>query len=155
MKKLIYIFLLCFTVFSCEIKDVDFEGMDNYKIEEFKNNEAIIQLNYRVKNENWFGIKVKPSHLKVSVDGKELGELFLDKKIKIKGKRSNAICSNIRFKLADGAMIKLMGLASKKEVTLRFEGKVKGGVFIFSKKFTIDESKTIDPKRLNPSQLNK
>ena len=155
MKKLIYLFVLCLIVFSCELKDIDFEGMDNYKIEEFKNNEATIHLDFHVKNDNRFGIKVKPSSLKVSADGKELGELFLDKKIKIKGKRSNAISSKVRFKMADGAMLKMMGLASKKEVTLRFEGKVKGGVFIFSKKIKIDESKTIDPKQLNPNQLNK
>jgi len=39
--------------------------------------------------------------------------------------------------------MKAMKFATKKEIKVRLKGKIKGGVFIFSKKFDFDETKTI------------
>lgn len=144
--KLIYFLVVTLFLVSCEFKDIDFEGVEEYKLEKFENNEAHINLKLKVSNENWFGIKVKPSKLNVTADGKEMGTLFLDKRVKIKGKRSNAYETKIRFKLADGAMFSAAAMMLKPSVNLTFEGKVKGGVFIFSKKIDIKETKTINPK---------
>lgn len=149
MKKLIYLFAFVFALFSCELKDIDFEGVEDYKVEKFENNEAHINLKLKVNNENWFAIKVKPSKLKVSADGTEMGTLFLEKKVKVKGKKSGSYETKIRFKLADGAMFSAATMMLKESVNLTFEGKVKGGVFIFSKKIDIKETKTINPKSLN------
>ena len=146
MMKLIYFLVVTLFLVSCEFKDIDFEGVEEYKLEKFENNEAHINLKLKVSNENWFGIKVKPSKLNVTADGKEMGTLFLDKRVKIKGKRSNAYETKIRFKLADGAMFSAAAMMLKPSVNLTFEGKVKGGVFIFSKKIDIKETKTINPK---------
>ncbi|MFN5415457.1 MAG: LEA type 2 family protein [Flavobacteriia bacterium] len=146
MTKLIYFLVVTLFLVSCEFKDIDFEGVEDYKLEKFENNEAHINLKLKVSNENWFGIKVKPSKLNVTADGKEMGTLFLDKRVKIKGKRSNAYETKIRFKLADGAMFSAAAMMLKPSVNLTFEGKVKGGVFIFTKKIDIKQTKTINPK---------
>lgn len=144
--KLIYFLVVTLFLVSCEFKDIDFEGVEEYKLEKFENNEAHINLKLKVSNENWFGIKVKPSKLNVTADGKEMGTLFLDKRVKIKGKRSNAYETKIRFKLADGAMFSAAAMMLKPSVNLTFEGKVKGGVFVFTKKIDIKQTKTINPK---------
>lgn len=149
MRKFIGILVVLVSIYSCEFKDVDIEGLSNYKLESFQDNEAILSLDAKVLNENWFKIKIKASNLLVSIDGTEMGTLYLDKKIKIKGKRTADYNAKLRFKLSPGAMLKLLGLSSKKEVKINFAGKVKGGVFIFSKKFKVNETKTISPKDLN------
>lgn len=149
MRKIIYFLVVTLLLVSCDLKDIDFDGVESYKLDKFENNIAHISLKLKVNNENWFNLKVKPSKLIVSADGKELGTLLLDKKVKIKGKTSKAYDAFIRFKLSDGALFSFMGLAGRSSVNLNFKGKVKGGVFIFSKKIKIDQSKTINPSELN------
>lgn len=146
MKNLIYFLVVTLFLVSCEFKDIDFEGVEYYKLEKFENYEAHINLKLKVSNENWFGIKVKPSQLKVTAEGKEMGTLFLDKRVKIKGKRSSSYETKVRFKLADGAMFSAAAMMLKPSVNVVFEGKVKGGVFIFTKKIDVKQTKAINPK---------
>ena len=46
-------------------------------------------------------------------------------------------------------MLTLMKYGRRDSVTVRLEGDVKGGVFIFNKKIPIKLKKTISPKELN------
>jgi hypothetical protein len=54
----------------------------------------------------------------------------------------------IRAELEDGAMITAMRYSNKDNVSVRIKGKVKGGVFIFSKKMDIDETRNVSGKNL-------
>lgn len=146
MSRLIYFLVVTLFLVSCELKDIDFGGMESYKLDKFENNEAHVSLKLKVKNDNWFNLKVKPSKLTVSAEGKEMGTLFLDKKVKIKGNKDSVYDAKIRFKFADGAMFSMPGLMLKEQVNLTFVGKVKGGVFIFSKKIKVNETKTLATK---------
>ena len=125
--------------------------MESYQFEKFENNEAHALLRLKVTNDNWFNIKIIPSFMTVSADGRELGTLHLAKKVKIKGKKSDIYDARIRFKFSDGALFSLPALMAKEEVKLTFEGKVKGKVFIFGKKIHIREEKNVNLKSL---QLN-
>lgn len=148
MKKLIYFLVLTVLLVSCEFHEPDFDGMESYKMEKFENNELHLLLRLKIGNENWFKLKIKPSFMTVTADGKELGIVYLDKKVKIKKKTNDIYEAKIRFKLSDGALLMLPALMAKEQVNLTFEGKVKGKVFIFGKKIKVKETRTIDTKSL-------
>ena len=69
--------------------------------------------------------------------------ITLNKKVKLKKRKETPIDANLTATLNDGALMKMMGYAAKGEVEVRLKGKAKGGVFIFSKKIDIDETKKI------------
>ena len=148
MKKILYFLVLTILIVSCEFHEPDFDGMESYKMEKFENNELHLLLYLKIGNENWFNLKVKPSFLNVSIDGKELGIVYLDKKVKIRKKANEVYEAKIRLKLADGALFMLPTLAMKEQVNLTFEGKVKGKVFVFGKKIKVKETKTINTSEL-------
>ena len=153
MKNLVLLFLSSMILFSCEFKDVDFNGIESYKVESFANNELLLKLAFKLNNENGFKIKVKPSKLNVFVEGQEMGIAYLDKKVVFKKKSEGVYETKLRFKLADGAMFSAMKFIGKKQLNVRFLGKVKGSVFGLSKKFPVDETKTIDASKLNLGQF--
>jgi len=77
------------------------------------------------------------------IEDEFIGEVKLEKKVKLKSKRETALEAPFTLTLEKGAMLKMMRYATQGEIKVRLTGKVKGGVFIFSKKFEMDETKTI------------
>jgi len=97
----------------------------------------------KIFNPNCFTLKVKPSMMDLYVEGEYMGKVKLNEKVKLKKKKESQVEATFTAELSDGALMKAMKFATKKEVKVRLKGKVKGGVFIFSKKFEMDETKTI------------
>jgi LEA14-like dessication related protein len=153
MKKTIGILITLFVFSSCEFHEPSFSGLESYKIEKFENNELLVNLVFKLRNDNGFKIKVKPSKLSVFAEDVEMGTIFLDKKISFKRKTEGTYETKIRIKIADGAMFSMLKFAGKKELKLRFVGKIKGKVFFVSKKIPIDESKIVSPDQLNFKQF--
>lgn len=146
MKKLLYFLVLTVLLVSCEFYEPDFEGVESYQMESFENNELHMLLRLKIGNENRFNLKVMPSSMNLTVEGKDIGIVYLDKKIKIKKKTTGIYDAKIRLKLSDGALFVLPGLMNKDQVNLTFEGKVKGKVFIFGKKIDIKGNRYVNPK---------
>jgi LEA14-like dessication related protein len=147
---LFHFILLVSTIFlsSCELKEINLEGMEDVKVEKVDMKEAIVNLSLKIKNENWFKLKVKPSVLDVSADGKQIGKLYLQKKVKIKGKKTDVYTAKLKFEVGDGGLMSMMPLMLKESVNVNLKGKVKGGVFIFSKKMDVSFDRTVNPKEL-------
>jgi hypothetical protein len=61
----------------------------------------------------------------------------------MKRKRESTLDADLTAELAQGTLMRMMQYASQESIKVQLKGKVKGGVFIFSKKFEIDETKTI------------
>lgn len=155
MMKIIGILVSLLIFSACEFYEPSFSGLENYKIEKFENNELLVNLVFKLKNDNGFKIKVKPSKLTVFAEEIEMGTIFLDKKIAFKRKREGVYETKIRIKIADGAMFSMLKFAGKKELKLRFVGKIKGKVLGVSKKIPIDQTKTVSPDQLNLQKLFK
>ena len=102
----------------------------------------------KVLNPNWFGIKVKPSKVDVYLEDKFMGTVLLDEKLKLKAKKENDLSVPLLAVLEDGAMLTVLRYAKAEKVTVRIAGKVKGGIWIFSKKIPMDEKRTISGKDL-------
>ena len=117
-------------------------------MEKMEGKEVKFTAGAKVYNGNWFALKVKPSTLDLYVDGDYMGKVHLLKKVKMKAKKETDLQADFLAELEGNALMKALGLATKGEVTVRMIGKIKGGVFIFSKKLDFDESRKINGRSL-------
>lgn len=146
MRKLLFLISVTLLVSSCKMFSFDnpeVRGKEDIKISKINGKTIEFTAAANVYNPNWYGIKVKPSMLDLYVDGDFLGKVHLDKKVKLKGKRENDLKAIFTATMEDGVLLKAMKYATQKEIKVRLTGKIKGGVFIFSKKVDFDETKTI------------
>ena len=146
MRNLSIIFALVLLFTSCKIFSFDnpeMRGNEEFKISKINGRTIEFTAAATVYNPNWCGIKVKPSELELYVEGDYMGTVQLDQKVKLKRKKENDLQAAFTAILEDGVLIKAMKFATMKEIEVRLKGKIKGGVFIFSKKFDFDETKTI------------
>jgi LEA14-like dessication related protein len=149
MKIWYFLLLLTLTLTSCaNFKEPEFISSDGFKLEKMDGKVISFSAGAKVHNPNWFGIKIKPSHVEVYVEEQLMGNVYLEKKVKMKAKRDSDLKFQLRAELEDGAMITAMRYSNKDNVSVRIKGKVKGGVFIFSKKMEIDETRTVSGKNL-------
>lgn len=138
---------------SCAIEAPEFIGSEGFKMEKMDGKEIRFTAGVKVNNPNWFGIKIKKSAVDVYVEDQLMGQIQLEKKVKMKAKRESTLTMPLKAVLEDGAMITMMRYASKENVNIRIKGKVKGGVWIFSKKIEIDEKRQISGRNLSPNGL--
>lgn len=144
MKLLIYIFLFVLTLSSCAPFMVpEMKGKEKISVQKLSKEEIKVTISANMLNENWFALKIKPSVLDLYVEDELIGEVKLDEKVKLKRKRETEIDAPLTLILSSGVYAKLLRYAMQKEVKVRIKGKAKGGVFIFSKKFDVDETKAI------------
>ncbi|MEJ6599652.1 MAG: LEA type 2 family protein [Crocinitomicaceae bacterium] len=146
MRNLSIIFALVLLFTSCKIFSFDnpeMRGNEEFKISKINGRTIEFTAAATVYNPNWYRIKVKPSELELYVEGAYMGTIQLDQKVKLKRKKENYLQAAFTATLEDGVLIKAMKFATMKEIEVRLKGKIKGGVFIFSKKFDFDETKTI------------
>ena len=147
---LLFIILITGGVTSCAVEAPEFIGSDGVKLEKMEDKEILFSAGVKVNNPNWFGVKLKRSTLDVYIDDQLLGKVHLEKKVKMKAKRESTLTLPLRASLEDGAMMMILRNRTKENVNVRFKGKVKGGVWIFSKKIEIDETRQIPGKYLRP-----
>jgi hypothetical protein len=149
--KVIYFAILTLVLLACapfkEPVFKSFDGMEGLKIDGGNIN---FTLKGTIENPNWYALKVKPSMLEVTIDGKKFANVYLDEKMKIKAKKSTALVAPMHAELEDGAMMRMMVIALKDSVRLNLAGDVKGGVFFIYKKFPVNITRSVSPKSLNP-----
>lgn len=141
MRRIIYLLFIAVIFSSCaSFEAPEFRGGESFKLGKIEGKTIHFNAGGKVYNGNWFGIKVKPSEFNVYLDNDFVGTVRLEKKVKLKRKRETELNAAFKAELVDGAMLKAMRLASGNEVKIRLQGKAKAGVFLFSKKFEIDET---------------
>lgn len=150
MRKLIQGFSFVLLVSSCAVTAPEIRGGESFNIEQIEGNKVNLNVGANIHNGNWFGIRVKPSNLDLFLNDDFLGTVRLDKKVKLKRKSETAIDANLTATLENGAMGKAMRSALGGGLNVRLKGRVKAGVFIFSKKIDFDETKKIDASELRP-----
>jgi len=139
---------------SClDFQMIKFNGMEKLKIVSINDKEIRLNVALKVNNPNKFNIKIKPSGLKVFVEEKFLGTIFLNEKIKFKKKEEGIYETNINVKLEQGAFFKMMKYAVSKEVPVRLEGIVKGSVYGITKRMKINQSQVMDGTQLRNNAL--
>ena len=149
MKNLFSLSILFLIVTSCaNFEEPEFISSNGVKMGGIEGKKISLTADIVVSNPNWFVIKIKPSNLDVYIENQYMGKIYLEKKVKMKAKKESTLSMELRAELADGAMITALKYANKENVKVHITGKVKGGVWIFSKKIAIDETKSISGKNL-------
>lgn len=149
MKKIIFFLFISVLLSSCSsFRQPEFRGSEGVKFEERDGNKIKLTAGVKIYNPNWFGVKIKRSNLDVYVENQYMGKVYLEKKVKLKAKRESSLIFPILFEMEDGAMLTVLRYAKAENVSIRFTGKAKAGIFIFSKKFEIDQTKKISGKDL-------
>lgn len=148
MRKFLFIVALLIGISSCSFHEPVMKGGEQFKLEKVDGQTVVFRAGAVIQNENWFGFKVKPSELELFIDGDHFANIHLDKKVKVKRKSEGYVEGTFTGNLDKGALMKAMSLASRNDIEVRIKGKVKAGVFIFSKKLEMDETKRISGKSL-------
>ena len=151
MKYALSAIVILVVLSSCTFYEPEFRGGESFKFNEMKGKDVSITVGASIFNENWFALKVKPSTLDVFIEGDRIGEVHLDKKIRLKRKKATSVEAPLTVTLADGAMFKLMQMGGKDKIQIKLAGKVKGSVWFISKKVDVSEVRTIDGSLLKLS----
>jgi LEA14-like dessication related protein len=134
---------------SCiEYEQVNVVSFGKINIESFEGSTADVNVDVELENENFFGIKIKPSTLDVYVEDEYVGKAILKEKVKIIRKSTQTYNAKIKLVGEDGILRKAIKYALKKDLKIRITGFVKGSVYGIPKKVQIDETKTIDGRAL-------
>lgn len=137
-----------FLLSACNFEEPDFSNFGSFKLKEFEGKHIEAEFNVDCDNPNGFGFKMKKALIDVSVGDMVIGKITLDEKIKILRKSKNTYTVPLSIDLEDGILIRLMQLSLKKEVVLKFQGKVRGSVWGIGKSFDVNETRTIDGSML-------
>jgi len=148
MRKVLAI--LCTMIFlsSCTFLEPTYKGGERFKFDKLEGKTLKFTVGAKILNPNKYTIKIKPSDLDVYIEDDFMGVIHLDNTLKLKKKQELFVDAPFTATLNDGALFKLLKFAMKGRLQLTIKGKVKGGVFIFSKKFDINETTTIDGSNL-------
>lgn len=150
MKRTILLFGALFLLFSSciELEEVNVVSIGKVKLETIDGTMATVNVDVELENANFFGIKIKPSVLDIYVEEEYIGKVYLLEKVKIKKKSTQVYNAKIQLAGEDGILLKVVKYSLKKELKIRLTGNVKGSVYGFPKKVQVNETKTIDGRKL-------
>lgn len=148
MRNLIFLIVFGLVLNSCTFHEPEYKGKETVKFESIEGKTIKFTAGATFYNENGYALKVKPSKLDLYIEDEYIGKVKLENKVKLRRKRETSVESPFTVVLENGVMMKLIKYATQGKVKIRLKGKVKGGVFIFSKKFDVNETKTIDGSNL-------
>jgi LEA14-like dessication related protein len=148
MKKTFFYLLIFFslTITSCrELKEVSFKGVESVKLKSIsqKGLEALIAVT--IKNDNKIPFKVHKSGLDVTVNGINLGKVFISEKIKINANSEKTYTFTLKsdFSNLNVSLPQLLSIASSKSLKVSIKGELKGGAFFVKRSYPIDITQTV------------
>lgn len=151
MKEYFQLFalaLLSVCFYSCaEIKPATIGGVENPKVNNFSTAGVDFTFDMRINNPNSIGVTVFPSSFDATVNGIEIGQVKLGKKVRIKANSDNTSQFHIKSdftKVALADIARIMAMASSKSATVTLKGNVKVGKWYYKKKFPIEYKKSIN-----------
>jgi LEA14-like dessication related protein len=149
----VFVSLLVLISSCSSFKEPIIKGSDDFKLTQFEGKKISFSLALAIENNNWYALKIKPSNVDLYLEDKLIGKLHLLEKVTIPAKKTSEVVVPARIDLADGALFSLFKLVAKSEVNLRLTGKVKGGVFVVYKNFSVDEKWKVPTSLLKFDQL--
>jgi LEA14-like dessication related protein len=141
-------FALFFLLTGCfDYNDIVYHGVENVKLGKPSEGNTTLSFNINLDNPNIYNIKIKPSDLTIFMGDKELGEVHLKERLVIQKQTKKSYPVSVEAKLKDVAksgLIGLIELVTKKKVTIRFKGYIKGSIYGLTQKQFIDQTKEIE-----------
>lgn len=143
MKKILFLCALLIAVSSCEFDEPVVSGYSNFKFGKLEGKTLNVSFDATVDNDNNYGFKIKKGKLTVSVNNLEIGDIDLNKKIKIKRKSEHVYTVPLQLSLSDGALFRIAKLVNAEKFELKLDGTVRGSVMGFGKNFDVHETRNL------------
>ncbi|MGB0914680.1 MAG: LEA type 2 family protein [Crocinitomicaceae bacterium] len=143
MKSLFALFVTGLILTSCTFYEPEYKGGEKIKLGKLEGKEMTFTAGAKISNQNGFAVKVKPSELDLFIEDQYMGKVHLDKKIRVKRKSEEYVEGPFTATLADGAMFRALKFVNKSKLEIRLKGQVKAGVWMFGKKFDVNETRII------------
>lgn len=150
MKKVLYFIVVLFTFYNCTInKAPEFIKITDVKVASIKNDTVRIKASAFFKNPNSVSGKIITDKIFVSLDGKEIAQVFAE---------TTKLPANKDFFLPLEAVIPtkqlfqkskndflsgLLNIVFKKSIVLNFKGKITYKKLFYKKEFLIDSNQEI------------
>jgi len=153
--KLVFLLIVLNSCMTYE--DVQFKGVNDFKIEKANKEEVRLKFDARVYNPNGYNIKIKAKNLDVSLSGNSLAKADLGKKVIIRKNTTGDYEIVVVVKLKD--LMKsvggsLLNVVMNKSVKLEISGDAKVSAKGLSKKFPISFDYPLDVRDLNIGGLD-
>tara|TARA_B110000211_G_scaffold234601_1_gene305035 strand:- start:4036 stop:4497 length:462 start_codon:yes stop_codon:yes gene_type:complete len=146
--KLSALFSLIVLLQSCiAFKDLEYKGIDSYKVEEISMKGLKLSLSVKIENPNWFNIKAKGGEIDVKLGGNSLGKFSLIDEVILPKKSDGIVTVRIESKfksLLGGGIIGIMSmLRSGGETEIELNGYIKARALGVVKKIPISSKEKI------------
>ena len=143
-----FLFLMLFGLSTCGgYKEVNIGKAEGMKLVNYSQKGIEAEFSVNIKNPNWFGFAIYKSGMQVKLDGVDVGEAKLKKKVHVRGKSDKQHTFTIEAdfsKLTPADYGKLLLLVQKRSVNANIKGELKVGNFFYKKKLPVDISQRID-----------
>mgnify|MGYP001389454414 CR=1 FL=1 len=121
-----FILLASFALSCTSLKEPEFLGVENIRLERLSRNGSALHLDIRFYNPNKAKLKLKEASGKAWLDNDYLGEFRLDSLVRIYPKSEFSVPFSLQTKT--GSLLQnTLSLLLKKEVTIKLDGMVKAG----------------------------
>lgn len=150
MRRFVFLFLAMALVVmstSCSIKPVTVTGVQDVKVEKLDMKGITFSSGLKINNPNKIGFGIYGSKMNVKMNGVSLGEITLDKKIKVRRKSESVHTVKMSASLVDmfGSLPALMQMVQKQNGNIEITGYIKVGALFFRKKFPINVNQSKVP----------
>lgn len=154
MKRLFYLgFVAVIAMSSCTMyQDVEVLEVNDVRVTEFSNEVIRAEVDLKVKNPNWYAIRLTKSEVDLTVNENELGKLNLGEKVKLapKAVSYNTLKVEADYEDISGNFLQnMLGLIFKPKIDFKAEGYIKAKALIFGKKVPIKIEEQVDPSDIN------
>lgn len=147
MKKLIPLMLLfVIAASSCTFKDIELVKMNDFKVIEFSPENTKAEITVTLKNPNDFAVSITKAKINLQVNGKDIGVMKLDKKIKFpKNSKTTQTFTVIGDydKIQKELIGNALSIMFSKKLELSGDGFVKGRAMLIGKKVDVSFTETI------------
>jgi len=137
---LITLFSIFFFTSCFDYEDVEFQGVQNFGIEDRTDGNITVRIDLKVNNPNNYNIKIKKTSLDVFVNGAEVGKTKMKNNIVLKKNHQDVypLYLTLSEKELKGSALSSIGSFLKGSMKIRVKGDIKAKVYGVGKKFPID-----------------
>ena len=137
---LITLFSIFFFTSCFDYEDVEFQGVQNFGIEDRTDGNITVRIDLKVNNPNNYNIKIKKTSLDVFVNGAEVGKTKMKNNIVLKKNHQDVypLYLTLSEKELKGSALSSIGSFLRGSMKIRVKGDIKAKVYGVGKKFPID-----------------
>lgn len=146
MRRTLFLLFISILMTGClSIKDVKVGDVEGIKVNKFKNSKLSLDILLPIENPNYFKLKISEINVKVSLRGKEIGEITNVDNIIIPAKSNQTHTFSIDLEFSNVLLgtVAFINSLSGNKVKLQLDGYIEVKSFIFKRKIYIKEDKLV------------